>query len=443
MSTIIGHAAIDELGNISGGQAGDQTGREVYTRDWYLHSKGWTVYRPKDSSAAEKIAKNMEYACECQALGYDQSQRNTLYNHVKTKNFDCSKVTTPVETDCSALVRVCCAYAGIILPNFNTSTEHSVLMNSGHFIKFTDSKHCNSGDYLKRGDILCTSRKAHTVIVLTDGSKANDDRQKVTGSPISQGVCIDLEYANVREIPNGEIVGRVEAGEKVDIYAEENNWYKIDYEGYFAYIYAPLVKIIEKEPEKVMYIAYCNDTALNVRKSPNGTKIDVLNYADEVRVLAEEGSWLKIDLDGTVGYVYKQYIDKESVIKFWGTVNDTDLNIRANATSSSKKLGTFKFGDRVYVIGTSGSWYKIRYCGQDAWVYSSYIDKDGQVNTKIVNGKVTASSLYVRKGPSSVYGKLGALKNGTVVEIYEEKNGWYRISYGQDFGWVSAKYIQR
>lgn len=443
MSVIIAHASLDERGEIKGGQAGDQNKAEVCTRTWYQHPKKWIVYRPKDANVADKIALNAEYAAKNDKIGYDQAQRNTLYNHVKSKNFDCSRVTTPVETDCSALVRVCCAYAGVILANFNTSTEHSVLLNSGHFTKFTDAKYCNAETYLKRGDILVTAQKGHTVIVLTDGTKANEERQKVTGSPISQGVCIDLEYANVRVTPNGEIVGRVDAGEQVDIYAEENNWYKIDYEGYFAYIYAPLVKIIEKEPEKVMYIAYCNDTALNVRKSPNGTKIDVLNYADEVRVLAEEGSWLKIDLDGTIGYVYKQYIDKESVIKFWGTVNDTDLNIRANATSSSKKLGTFKFGDRVYVIGTSGSWYKIRYCGKDAWIYSSYLDKDGQVNTKIVTGKVTASSLYVRKGPSTVYGKLGTLKNGVVVEIYEEKNGWYRISYGQDFGWVSAKYIQR
>lgn len=442
MSVMIAHASLDENSQIKGGQAGDQNKAEVCTRTWYQHPKKWIVYRAKDANVADKIALNAEYAAKNDNIGYDQAQRQTLYNHVKSKNFDCSKVTTPVETDCSALVRVCCAYAGVILANFNTSTEHSVLLNSGHFTKFTDAKYCNSDAYLKRGDILCTAQKGHTVIVLTDGAKANDDKVKVTGSPISQGKCIDPEYANVREVPNGDIVGQVKTGAIVDIYAEENNWYKIDYEGYFAYTYKPLFEIVEKEA-KPLYTAYCNDTALNVRKSPNGTKIGTMGYATKVEVYEESGSWLKIKYNNDYGYVFKTYIDKESTIKFCGTVNDTDLNIRANATSSSKKLGSFKFGDRVYVIGTSGNWYKIRYCGQNAWVYSSYIDKDGQVNTKIVNGKVTASALNVRKGPSAVYGKLGSLKKGVVVEIYEEKNGWYRISYGQEFGWVSAKYIQR
>ena len=41
MAVRIGHASIDENGNASGGRAGDQTGKELCTRDWY--TKGWNV----------------------------------------------------------------------------------------------------------------------------------------------------------------------------------------------------------------------------------------------------------------------------------------------------------------------------------------------------------------------------------------------------------------
>ena len=41
MAVIIGHASIDERGRANSGQAGDQTGREVCTRNWY--NRGWTV----------------------------------------------------------------------------------------------------------------------------------------------------------------------------------------------------------------------------------------------------------------------------------------------------------------------------------------------------------------------------------------------------------------
>ncbi|MGL6198242.1 MAG: hypothetical protein ACRC3H_04830 [Lachnospiraceae bacterium] len=55
MSINIGHASLDENGKISGGAAGDQTGKEVYIRTWY--SKPWGfVPRPIDSVLAEKMA---------------------------------------------------------------------------------------------------------------------------------------------------------------------------------------------------------------------------------------------------------------------------------------------------------------------------------------------------------------------------------------------------
>ena len=43
MPVYIGSARIDERGKISGGAAGDQTGKEVSYQTWYLHSKGWVV----------------------------------------------------------------------------------------------------------------------------------------------------------------------------------------------------------------------------------------------------------------------------------------------------------------------------------------------------------------------------------------------------------------
>ena len=40
MAVKIGSARIDERGKISGGAAGNQTGKELSTQNWYLHSKG-------------------------------------------------------------------------------------------------------------------------------------------------------------------------------------------------------------------------------------------------------------------------------------------------------------------------------------------------------------------------------------------------------------------
>lgn len=179
MTVKLAAAHIDENGHARGGKAGDQTGNEVCFRSYYVHSKDWRAFRPKSSTAAEKIAQDAEWACNNSKIGYDQDQRDTLYNISQDVGFNCSKVTKPCETDCSALVRVCCAYAGIMLPNFNTSTEASTLLASGAFTELTGSKYTNQGVYLRRGDILVTRTKGHTEIVVSNGSKS--------GEPVANG----------------------------------------------------------------------------------------------------------------------------------------------------------------------------------------------------------------------------------------------------------------
>lgn len=175
MSTVYVYgASIDENGKAHGGKAGNQTGRELRKQKWYKHSKGWRVFRAKLPEVAAQIAQDVKWAVANMAIGYDQYQRLTMYEAAKPFGFNCKLVKTPCETDCSALVRVCCAYASIMLPKFRTTTEPSVLLNSGAFEELVGAKYTDSPDYLKAGDILCTRTQGHTVIVGNDGPKAED-----------------------------------------------------------------------------------------------------------------------------------------------------------------------------------------------------------------------------------------------------------------------------
>ena len=172
MSVLIGSAR-SSFGNTA---PGDQhSGLEVSTQKWYLHAKGWYVLRAKDAAAREKIAVAMERACANNNIGYSQPTRNTLYSDVKPYGFDPAKTTKKVNTDCSALVRVCVNFAGIAAGDFITSSEVRVLMATGAFELFTDDAHCKRDDYLLRGDILVTRTKGHTVVALGNGAKAGSE----------------------------------------------------------------------------------------------------------------------------------------------------------------------------------------------------------------------------------------------------------------------------
>lgn len=162
----IGHASIDENGKTSGGMTGDQTGKEVCVRTWY--NKPWnTVVRAKDPVKAEKIAKAMEQACANENIGYDQSNRMSLYEQAKGLNWDISKVGL-CECDCSSLVAVCCNAAGIaVSKSMTTRNELNTLLKTNEFTMGTDPMFTKTSANLKRGDILIGT--GHTAIVLGDG----------------------------------------------------------------------------------------------------------------------------------------------------------------------------------------------------------------------------------------------------------------------------------
>lgn len=178
----VGSARIDERGEARGGKSGDQTGKEVSIQKWYRHSKGWRVLRAVEPSKRKLIADAMRAACDNPMIGYDQNQRNTLYTAASAVGFDLSRVATACETDCSALARVCAAYAGIKCESFNTATQANVLIATGEFVELIGAKYTDKPDYLREGDILVTKTQGHTVVVLNDGKLASDDT--VDNTPI-------------------------------------------------------------------------------------------------------------------------------------------------------------------------------------------------------------------------------------------------------------------
>lgn len=181
MSVKIGHASIDENGNASGGTAGDQTGKEVVTRDWY--NKPWNVLlRPKNALVAELSARACEAACANPNIGYDQGGRNTLYSKAKALDFDLSAVGA-CECDCSSLMHVCAIAGGAKLEygsnGYTTRTMVSAFVKTGDYEKLTDSIYLTSDKHLKRGDIL-VKEGSHTVMVLENGSAVVNESVPIT-----------------------------------------------------------------------------------------------------------------------------------------------------------------------------------------------------------------------------------------------------------------------
>ena len=256
MAVKIGHAiSTENKDNGKNGKAvaGDQTGREVLVANWY--NKPWTyVFRAIDKEAAEKIAVACAQGCANANIGYDQSQRKTLYNEAVKVGFDLSKITAPCECDCSSFVAVCVNAAGIkVSKSMATGNERSLLTATKKFEVFSTDEYKTSPNKLKRGDILLGV--GHTAIVLTNGPHADLDDKKEeekkeedaqTDTSI-KGLWRASGNYNLRKTPGktdkpkGDIICIVRKGKTVEALGtyevvDDRRWFLVNYKGKTGYI---------------------------------------------------------------------------------------------------------------------------------------------------------------------------------------------------------------
>lgn len=158
----IAHAVCDERGRTSGGSAGNQTANLYHTTgelrfsEWYNPNGGWDyVIRPKKKEKAQAIAAAAMSAVRNAKIGYDQSDRESLYDQIQYVGFDPTKVIKPCNCDCSSLVTVCCNYAGIpILRGTYTGNLKERCEAVGFFKIYKGAKYVRCSNNLKVGDIL-------------------------------------------------------------------------------------------------------------------------------------------------------------------------------------------------------------------------------------------------------------------------------------------------
>lgn len=329
MSVLIGHSSIDENGRISGGNAGDQTGKEICKREWY--NKSWNVLlRCTDPIMAEKMAIACEQGCENNKIGYDQNQRNTLYTQAQKVNFDLSKITTACECDCSSFMCVCAIAAGVpadYLYNNNmktTSTMRNAFLKSGKFEALTDSKYLTSDSYLKRGDILI-KEGSHTVMVLSNGSKIEETPNISIQAPAITniiGTAISKASLNIRTGPSTtyKSIGTISVRTTVQVVEiTDNNWYKIIWKNSstgYAYVsnasnkyfdYTPMsnqeIKV-DKTEEFKAYKVKITASSLYVRTGPG--KLNTARTTvklDQIHTIIEEAK----SNDGKIWGLLEQY----------------------------------------------------------------------------------------------------------------------------------------
>ena len=122
------------------------------------------------------------------------------------------------------------------------------------------------------------------------------------------------------------IVGKVNTGHVFNVYEIGADYYKVDYNGRYAYIsktYAEEVTATQPEPPvtepsidnsgqlpstTTIGIATVNDLNIRAQASVNAKVLAKINRDTKVDVLSLSGSWAEVSYEGTVGYISKTYL---------------------------------------------------------------------------------------------------------------------------------------
>lgn len=183
---MISNCGKDERGAYSGGEAGDQTGKEYWLISWY-NSSWKCILRHPDAAVRNEIAKLATAAAQNNKIGYDQYQRLTFWTELVKVNFNPAAIVNPCEADCASSTAAVVKAAGYRLDNaklkgvpesVTTYNMRSAFQSAG-FDVLTDSKYLQSDAYLLAGDVLLND-SMHAAVNVTNGKYADTNYGNTT-----------------------------------------------------------------------------------------------------------------------------------------------------------------------------------------------------------------------------------------------------------------------
>ena len=127
-----------------------------------------------------------------------------------------------------------------------------------------------------------------------------------------------------------------------------------------------------------------------------------------------------------------------------GTVTADALRLRSDPTAEGEILATASSGTNVVVLEEAeDGWYKVNYNSVEGYMSGEYLDVATKVETDLGYGQVDTDgdTLNMRAGASTSFDTLCAIPSGTVLELEGIYEGWYKVTYAGNTGYVSSEYI--
>ena len=197
-----------------------------------------------------------------------------------------------------------------------------------------------------------------------------------------------------------------------------------------------------EEPDK------SSDVVMKLHKS-NVLGVSEIKYE-------KNGKWAYATYFGCSGWIQLDFLKRVENMKNEtdepGTyyISNGETYLRSKASEEVSWIGIFKYGAMVEVDSITDGWAKVSYVPQNGYIYA-YNGRDGYIDASCLGREIkgtyvintnTGSGLNMREKPSVSGAKKGkSIPNGTKLLISQFQNGWGRITYNGEEGWVMMKYL--
>ncbi len=261
----------------------------------------------------------------------------------------------------------------------------------------------------------------------------------------------------------------------------------------------------------IMYgIGFTTGSDLRLREQPStGSEILAVSPKNEVVVvIGKSGDWYHVIYNLTEGYMHKNYVSVQTTQNAelgYGKVNGTNVNMRTGPGTNYSAVTQGNTGDKVYILGISGGWYKVIFGEKICYIRSDFVDlteipyeNDKSANKPLfyVGGKstgvtpsadalkgntdteekpqettppeetkpeedktekpqdtkddglmdgiafVNATNLYLRSKPSTDSTILGSAPKKDVVVVVSKHGEWYKVIHNLKEGYMHGDYLK-
>ena len=194
---------------------------------------------------------------------------------------------------------------------------------------------------------------------------------------------------NLRAEPNGNILGSYPRGTKVTVLATTGEWSKVSVDGKTGYMQSRWLsgKAVSGGSSAVSPAAGTavvnnpRDTqVLFLRREANVSSESLGYYRNgkTVTLLARQGDWYKVSVDGKTGYMMAKYLKvtadmHNGTARVFNANGGSYVNFRSRASLSANVIGTVPVGTTVKVLEKTTDWTKVEVNGKTGYISTWFL----------------------------------------------------------------------